>query len=119
MDVSETLYIRQELIVEIKKQLNELRKAINSLDLISLFKIYIIIISQMENAAPTGLMKAINWGFQKVKDSDRFATPVQLKYKGDSEFKTGIGGLSSIVMSIILLVYTLLLIKKMILKEGR
>ena len=73
----------------------------------------------MEKEKSTSLMKAINWGVQKVKDRDRFATPVQLKFKGDSEFKTGIGGLSSIVMLITLLVYASLLIRQMILKENR
>ena len=63
--------------------------------------------------------KIASWITQKVKDNDQFGTPVLLRYKGDTEFKTGIGGITSIWLLIVLLFYSALLIKQMINRESR
>ena len=65
------------------------------------------------------LRKISSWLSERVKDHDKFSTPILLRYKGDTEFKTGIGGITSIWLLIFLLVYAALLIKQMINRESR
>ena len=60
----------------------------------------------------------ISWMAQAIKSNDRFASPISLNYMGDTNFKTGFGGIISILLMWALLGYTALLIKQMINYEG-
>ena len=55
---------------------------------------------------------------EKVKGTDRFALPISLNFKGESSFKTIIGGTVSVVIIMVLLWYSALLLKEMINREN-
>ena len=62
--------------------------------------------------------KGVGWVKNKIKGTDRFAVPVSLNFKGDSSFKTGIGGIVSVVIILGLLGYSIILLKGMINREN-
>ena len=62
--------------------------------------------------------KGVIWMKKKVKGADRFALPISLNFKGESSFKTITGGTVSVVILMMLLGYSLLLLKQMINREN-
>ena len=62
--------------------------------------------------------KTLVFTVNQIKSRDRFATPISLNYKGESTFKTGIGGLFSLLLLWGLLIYSALLLKQMINREN-
>ena len=63
-------------------------------------------------------IKILSWINNRVKNTDRFATPIYLNYKGNSTYKTTIGGILSIIISIILIIYSIILFIKIVNKDG-
>ena len=61
--------------------------------------------------------KAYKWIVGKVQSRDLFGIPISLTYKGDTEFKTCIGGCTSIFVTSIILYYAALLLKILINRE--
>ena len=62
--------------------------------------------------------KGVSWVKNKIKDTDRFALPVSLNFKGDSSFKTGIGGVVSVVIIWGLVGYSVILWIGMVNREN-
>ena len=58
------------------------------------------------------------WTKEKVKSSDSFPNQITLSYKGDSDFKTLLGGLVSLVIKLILLTYGISLFIILIRRKG-
>ena len=63
-------------------------------------------------------IKILRWINNRIKNTDRFATPIYLNYKGNATYKTTIGGIWSIVISIILIIYSIILFVKIVNKDG-
>ena len=59
------------------------------------------------------------WTSDSVKSIDRFGIPISLHFQQNTEFKTAIGGCTSILMLIGLAVYAGLLLKQLINKDNR
>ena len=59
------------------------------------------------------------WTTNTVESIDRFGIPISLHFKQDTEFKTAIGGCTSILLLIGLAVYAGLLLKQLINKDNR
>ena len=64
------------------------------------------------------MLKATRWLENKIKKADRFGVKVGLNFKGDTEIKTLLGGTSSLIVNIILAIYTIVLIIQLASKEG-
>ena len=62
--------------------------------------------------------KISSWMGRRIRDIDQFSTPILLRYKGDTEFKTEIGGFVSLSLLAFLIVYAWLLLKQMINREN-
>ena len=62
--------------------------------------------------------KVFAWVFGTTKSADRFGTPVSLKFKGETVFKTAAGGTTSVLMFLFLIAYSVLLFKQMINREN-
>ena len=62
--------------------------------------------------------RGVIWIKEKVKGTDRFALPISLNFKGESSFKTITGGTVSVVILMVLLGYSILLLKEMINRES-
>ena len=62
--------------------------------------------------------KILAWVNDKIKDNDRFATPILLNYKGKTSFKTMIGGIGSIFIHFILIAYSVILMIQMVKRDG-
>ena len=63
------------------------------------------------------LKKMVNAGngfYEYIRGQDMFGQPVLLNYKGDDTFKTLIGGIITIGITLIIVAYTLLKFKYMI-----
>ena len=60
------------------------------------------------------MLKAVR---KKVKKQDEFGKAISLNIDGEESHKTWFGGLLSIIISVLMLVYVFLLFKKMILHE--
>ena len=47
-------------------------------------------------------------GFKQfIRNADQFGSPVQMTYKGDTEYKTFTGGFFSLIINIIVLQYSI------------
>jgi hypothetical protein len=62
--------------------------------------------------------RSFKWVKDKIKARDMFAIPVSLNFEGESQFRTGIGGCTTIVILLLLLAYASLLLKSVINKEN-
>ena len=62
--------------------------------------------------------KFFDWINTKIKSFDRFGIPILLNYNGENTYKTTIGGIGSIIISIILVIYSLVLFMQMVNNEG-
>ena len=62
--------------------------------------------------------KVLAWLSKMIKPLDKFGIPILLNYKGDSSYKTVIGGLVSIVITVILLWYAWVLFITMINRQN-
>ena len=62
--------------------------------------------------------KIFEWVADKVKSTDRFATSISLNFQGDTSFKTGIGGLATVLSLWFLLAYFGLLLSEMINRDN-
>ena len=54
---------------------------------------------------------------QKVRDWDQFGIPISLTYQGDTEYKTNIGGCTSIIVILIIYYYAAILLRSVINRE--
>ena len=63
-------------------------------------------------------IKILSWISKQIRNSDRFAIPIWLNYKGETSFKTMIGGLGSITIGCALVVYLIMLLIQIANKEG-
>ena len=55
-------------------------------------------------------IKILSWISKHIRNSDRFAIPIWLNYKGETSFKTIIGGLGSIAIGCATVVYLIMLL---------
>ena len=62
--------------------------------------------------------KATNWTINFVKERDRFGKNISLNFEGKGVFKTTIGGFTTILLSILMIVYSAILLKQMINREN-
>ena len=62
--------------------------------------------------------KVFNWINTKVKSFDRFGIPILLNYNGENTYKTTIGGIGSIIIGIILVIYSVVLFMQIVNKDG-
>ena len=63
-------------------------------------------------------IKILSWINKRIRNSDRFAIPICLNYKGETSFKTTIGGLGSIAIGCALVVYLVMLLVQIANKDG-
>ena len=66
----------------------------------------------------TLMTKAMRWTKDKITSRDLFGIPVSLTYDGEGEFKTGIGGFVSVIVTLILLAYSIQLFKVLVMRES-
>ena len=52
----------------------------------------------------------LKWTKEKVKCLDSFSQPIQLSYKGDTKYSTFMGGVSTIIILMIMLIYSISLL---------
>ena len=72
----------------------------------------------MDSKKPRLLPKIWHGILYGVKQSDYFGTPVSLNFKGETKFKTVVGGVVSLSILIGLLIYTGFLMNVMIKRED-
>ena len=72
----------------------------------------------MDKKEPKVYMKVFNYTLNKLKKADYFGAPISLNFKGETTFKTSIGGALSIIILLGLLAYTGFLMSVMINRDN-
>lgn len=62
--------------------------------------------------------KLWDWMGEQVTNSDMFGIPISLTYKGNTVFKTKLGGMVSLIATIIIYYYTIVLFKMLVERGG-
>ena len=62
--------------------------------------------------------KTTHWTVNFIKNTDRFGKHITLNFEGKGIFQTTIGGSATILLSILLIVYSSILLKQMINREN-